>query len=184
MAQIARIWRLNYNSLTQKCWQSGWRKEKDDAEVSLQHNILAHQKFMERVHHMMEEIQQGYEDLMMRHQLADTFQGFPFEEYFKFLETYTNTVNSLGGVKPVSQDTHLHLQQNNVQHNVNFGNDDDPALMNNPAVANISNKNAKVMLAKVIENIVLQSRPPAAKEVQAAVVRPEDEPDPARGKYR
>lgn len=183
LAQVARIWGLNYNGINQICYKHGWTKEKEQCETSVQQNWLAHTKFMQRVTQMMEVIHQGYEDLMTRHQLADSFDQFPFELYFTFLETYSKLVTSLGGVKPVSQDTHLYLQQNNLQqNNLNVGGQND--VLDSPAVASITNKDAKVMLRKVIENIVLHAKPPQPQEITAQIVAPEDQPDPARGKFR
>ena len=183
LAQMARIWSLNYNGLIQVSYKKKWAKEKDECEVSVQQNWLAHTKFMQRVGGMMEVIHQGYEDLLMRHQIADSFEAFPFEPYFAFLETYAKMVTSLGGVKPVSSDMNLFLQQNNTQTNVNLGNGQD--ALDGPAVASITDKSAKVMLRKVLENIVLSSKPPRpAEEVPAQLVQPENEPDPARGKFR
>lgn len=184
LAQIARTWNLNYNGLSSVIHQQKWKEEKARVEVSIQQNVAEHTKFMQRAHHMMEAIHHGYEDLMVRHQLSDTFGDFPFDTYFAFLETYAKLVNSLGGVVPVSPDMHLHLQQNNLQQNLNLG-VAAGQLMDGPAIASITDKNAKLMLRKVIENIVLTSKPPQlAEEVSAEVVRPEDKPEPARGKFR
>ncbi len=183
LPQIARIWRINYNGLNQVNQQREWTKEKRETEVSIQQNLTEHTKFMQRVHGMMENIHHGYEELMVRHQLADTFEAFPFDTYYSFLETYAKLVNSLGGVKPVSPDMHLHLQQNLQSNTLNI-NDGVHALLNGPAIASITDKNAKIMLTKVIENIVLTSRPPQPAELTTEVVKPENKPDPARGIFR
>lgn len=179
IGQLARTWCINYNTLKHVVYRHKWPEEKDKTAVSLDHNVLAHTKFMQKVFLMMENIQQGYEELLSRHQLYDSFTAFPFDAYFAFLETYAKVVNSLGGVKSVSQDMHLHLQQNNLQQNVNIGADGQQ-----PEIGQVTDRSAQVLVRKLIENMVLTQRPPQQKEIQANTVKPDDEPDPAQGKFR
>lgn len=179
LAQIARVWQLNYNGLKHVAYRNKWPEEKDATAVSIDQNILAHTKFMRRVFHMMGNIQRGWEELLARHQLYDSFTDFPFVSYFEFLETYAKVVTSLGGVKAMSNDMHLHLQQtNNVQNNnVRLGAEGEE-------VVPIQDREAKVLVTKLIESMVLKQRPPQPREISAQTVKDNNEPDPAQGKFR
>jgi hypothetical protein len=188
LAQIARAWGVDFQGLKQACYHKEWKKEKDGIQVSIGHGIAQHLKITQQVLGMMENIQQGYEDLMQRHQYHDTFELFPFDSYYKFLEMYAKSVNLLGGVKSVSSDVNLTLQQNtNVQQN-NF------ALGSNgenhdEETVQITDQNAKQTIRKLMEAIVVKARPPKPKEIQAQIIGPDSQPDPngpdpAQGKFR
>lgn len=178
LAQIARIWNLNFNGLKQVCYHQKWKEEKDSILVSLAQGAAQHLKITQRVLDLMENIQQGYEDLMQRHQYHDSFETFPFDAYYKFLENYAKSITLLGGVKAVGNDVHLHLQQNtNVQQNNYIG---EPGNEQVP----LTDQNARQTIRKLMEAIVVKARPPKTQEIPAQISGPENQPDPAQGKYR
>lgn len=184
LATCARVWHLNYNSIKDVAYHQGWRKQRESGlgELTTKETALKHVNFMHKVFDMMERIHAGYSDLLERHQLGDSFQSFPFDQYYQFLEMYAKSVDMLGGVKTMSHDVTMYLQQN-VQNNVNISGNGEQGQGEN--VVPLNDRESKNALSKILQSIVMKHRPPEPKEIQAETVdNTEQQPDPAQGKFR
>lgn len=185
LATCARVWNLNFNGLRQIAFQRKWKEAREESltDLTTKETALKHVKFMLKVFDMMERIHAGYSETLDRHLIHDQFQSFPFERYYQFLEMYAKSVDLLGGVKTISHDVTMYLQQN-VQNNLNISGNGEQASDGENTVP-LNDRESKAALSKLLQRIVIKTRPPEPKEIETTAVENEDSgPDPARGKFR
>lgn len=171
LAQISRIMLIEYNSLRQVSSREKWHEEREQFSIELASASAAAMQgltegFKLRCFRLFDRMLSNYDEIMDRHEVHDSFQSFPFDNFWKVLGQMVEFMRAVGA-----------LQVNSQAINVNMQNNIDQRTQQLIAV---DGGKAKEALQAVLTEFVRNRKPPTPVDVSGTG----NNPQPATGQFR
>jgi hypothetical protein len=149
LAQVARIMRIDYNTLRAASSHEKWgdAREAYTLEVAGASGATMHaltEGFKLRCFRMFDRMMANYDEIMDRHEVHDSFQSFPFDNFWKVMTQMVEFMRAVGALQ-VNPQINVNMQQNIDQRT--------------QQLVNLDGAKAKEALGQILQEFVRNRKP-------------------------
>lgn len=170
LAQVARIMRIDYNTLRAVSSHEKWGDERAaytlevaGASAATMHALT--EGFKLRCFRMFDRMMANYDEIMDRHEVHDSFQSFPFENFWRVMQQMVDFMRAVGALH-VNPQINVNMQQNNIDQRTQ-------------QLVSVDGAKAKEALSQILQEFVRNRKPHDPLPVTGGKA-----PQPETGQYR
>lgn len=150
LAQVSRIMRIDYTVLRACSSHEKWGAEREaytlevaGASAATMHALT--EGFKLRCFRMFDRMMANYDEIMDRHEVHDSFQSFPFDNFWKVMTQMVEFMRAVGALQ-VNPQINVNMQQNNIDQRTQ-------------ALVNVDGAKAKEALNNILQEFVRNRKP-------------------------